>query len=230
MLMIKFCFRNGDFVYYYLTEEYPIVKQVPWFAGFSHTPVSMSFNPSGTFLLVLSQSCHLYIVPALSLLDSKVKSDQIFDISDITIYTYPFPTKLPKQSKSKSKSPSSSLNLKSSLSRQSSSSSTSSNENLRRKSSSSSSNAVESKSIENIAKLKDIAGQKLEFVPSAVVWWQCIQDCQHVAIIGTKSGVIIFVDLNSGVKIGETNVKGEIKGLSICQDDSLVNVFLLVSA
>lgn len=207
-----------------MTTETPVVKEVPWFADSTHTPVSIDFSPDGTFLLVLSLGCNLYNIPVLSLFTSIFHSDLSIDISDITIYTYPFCTKTSKQLKPSSKSPNSSLTLNFPLQ------SLSSNSSEKEKSTASSSNSnLDSLGNENVIKLKEILCTKQNVSPSVVCWWQSIQGVQEVAVIGTKTGDITFVDLLCGGKVGEASVKGEIKNLSICLDTSLENVFLLVS-
>jgi hypothetical protein len=65
--------------------------------------------------------------------------------------------------------------------------------------------------------------------PTSIVWWQSLLECQHVAIMGTDCGDIIFVSLTTGLQVGITFVRATISLLHICQDNSLDSVFLLVS-
>lgn len=160
------------------------------------------------------------------MIESSVKNDQNFDSNDLTIHLYPFPVK--KQSKLKAKSPNSSLSTKSNISH-SSSSSSSSNDSKRIYTSSNTCH-IDSKTNENLIKLKEMKLGKTDIEPTSVVWWQSSSQANKpTAIIGTKTGEIIFVDLNTGVRLGSSSVNGNIEKLNICQDVNYDTAFLLVS-
>lgn len=200
----------------------PIIKQIPWFRNPLHTPVAIDFSPTGCFLVVLSKCCNLYILPVCSVFECTFQCDLIFDNSDVTVYTYPFSLKKLEQNEFKSKSPNSNLNTFDHLPQ--SVSCTDLNERLKK-----SSNASDIFTNGTKTKQNEVFCSKNKISPSAVCWWQSMQKFQEVAIIGTKSGDIIFVDLVRGMKIGETCVKGEIKNLTVCQDVANNDTFLLVS-
>jgi hypothetical protein len=65
--------------------------------------------------------------------------------------------------------------------------------------------------------------------PTAIVWWQSVLECHHVAIMGTDCGDLIFVSLTTGLQVGITFVQATVSVLHICQDNRLDSVFLLVS-
>ena len=65
--------------------------------------------------------------------------------------------------------------------------------------------------------------------PTSVVWWQILLEGQHVAIMGTDAGDLIFVSLSTGLQVGITYIRAKVSMLHICQDNNLDSVFLLVS-
>lgn len=170
--------RRGEFVICLLTDQIPVIRRVPWYRDPVHQPVALALSPAGSFLLVLSQSCHLYTVPALTLLDPAYKTDMALSSTDVTIVPYPF--------------------KKDGYS-------------------------------DTFCKLKELSGKKPEKIGSALVWYQTLEDCQQIGIIGTDNGELILVDLLQGVKIASVSVRGTVLNMTVCHDNSLESVFLLVS-
>ena len=147
-------------------------------------------------------------------------NSKIFSATDLTIYKYPF---LPKDNNVfNNKSSNSKDFLQSYLT-------TSVNEESHITSAHSIS-ILNSNDSDNENKLKEKLNSKHKPSPSAICWWKSsVHKSLEIAIIGFKNGDIIFVNLNSGIKIKDTTIKGEIKDLFVCEDLSNQNVFLFVS-
>ncbi|KAF4527744.1 hypothetical protein B566_EDAN014954 [Ephemera danica] len=64
--------------------------------------------------------------------------------------------------------------------------------------------------------------------PSALVWWHNL-DGQHVAVLGSAQGHICFVSLTSGADLGRTGVPESVEDISLCQDNNLDSVFILIT-
>ncbi|CAH1782485.1 unnamed protein product [Owenia fusiformis] len=67
---------------HHVSGRNPIIRQFLWYPD--KTIECMTFDPTGTWLLILVRECRLFIVPALCMLDSKAKVNQIWKIDDIT--------------------------------------------------------------------------------------------------------------------------------------------------
>ncbi|XP_019873194.2 uncharacterized protein LOC109601394 [Aethina tumida] len=76
---------DGEVVLHYTYGEMvPIVKRVPWFSDRNKVIQAVCFDPSATWLLVISVDGSLYIIPALSLVDKKQKIDCKWSLNDVT--------------------------------------------------------------------------------------------------------------------------------------------------
>ena len=65
-------------------------------------------------------------------------------------------------------------------------------------------------------------------VPSCATWWQSF-DGDNIAIIGTKTGHVQFLDLQLNKVVHECTVKEHVISVDIVQDDSLSLTYCLVS-
>ncbi|XP_014210897.1 uncharacterized protein LOC106641130 [Copidosoma floridanum] len=65
--------------------------------------------------------------------------------------------------------------------------------------------------------------------PSALAWWQGATLPCNVGILGTDQGEIIFVNLETGQKVGATKIEGRVASFFICQDTELDTVTLLIT-
>ncbi|CAG9862070.1 unnamed protein product [Phyllotreta striolata] len=107
-ISIKFCARcengvkqllalvtsDGDVVLHYTYGELcPVLKRIPWFNDSFKQLEAICFDPSATWLLVVSLDCSLYIIPALSLVDKKQKIDCKWSLTDLT--HFPRPAQIP---------------------------------------------------------------------------------------------------------------------------------------
>lgn len=85
---------EGDVVLHYTYGELtPVLKRIPWFNDSFKQLEALCFDPSATWLLVVSLDCSLYIIPALSLVDRKQKIDCKWSLTDLT--HFPRPTQIP---------------------------------------------------------------------------------------------------------------------------------------
>ncbi|XP_028138515.1 uncharacterized protein LOC114332924 [Diabrotica virgifera virgifera] len=85
---------EGDVVLYYTYGELtPVLRRIPWFNDSFKQIEALCFDPSATWLLVVSLDCSLYIIPALSLVDKKQKIDCKWSLTDIT--HFPRPLQIP---------------------------------------------------------------------------------------------------------------------------------------
>ncbi|XP_018572762.1 uncharacterized protein LOC108912084 isoform X2 [Anoplophora glabripennis] len=76
---------DGDIVLHYTYGELtPVLKRVPWFTDNHKLIQAICFDPSATWLLVVSIDCSLYIIPALNLVDKRQKIDCKWSLNDIT--------------------------------------------------------------------------------------------------------------------------------------------------
>ncbi|KAK6640099.1 hypothetical protein RUM43_008376 [Polyplax serrata] len=217
---------DGDFIYHNANIKNPRIKQIPWFKDPAHSPVAITFSPCGSFLLVLSISCHLYILPLASVYESNSQSDSLFNVTDLTIHVYPFSSGgLTGKDKLKGKNQVSVSNNETDHLDQTFLTTYLNDIQMWRNLT----NHVKSKNLsENEIKLKEIMTMNSNVQPSAVCWWKTQKTSQEIAIIGTKSGSMIFIDLFTGLKVGETSIKGMIRNLHVCQDLSNDYTFLLV--
>ncbi|XP_052768315.1 uncharacterized protein LOC128208770 [Mya arenaria] len=71
----------------------PLVKQLPWPPD--HPIRSMCFDPTVTWLLVLTENGNLFIIPALPMLDPSVQVNHQWSVDDVTIVTCLTPRALP---------------------------------------------------------------------------------------------------------------------------------------
>lgn len=65
--------------------------------------------------------------------------------------------------------------------------------------------------------------------PTALAWWKGSSFAAQIGIIGTEQGEIIFINLESGLKIGSTKIEGCVTNLGIYQDKQLDTVTLLIT-
>ncbi|XP_052272508.1 uncharacterized protein LOC127873013 isoform X1 [Dreissena polymorpha] len=63
----------------------PVVKQLPW--PQDHPIKSMCFDPTVTWLLVLTDNGNIFIIPAVPMLDPSIQVNQLWSIDDVTIVT-----------------------------------------------------------------------------------------------------------------------------------------------
>ncbi|KAK3101004.1 hypothetical protein FSP39_000154 [Pinctada imbricata] len=133
-----------------------IVQQVPW--PQDRVISTLCIDPTVTWLLVITEECSLFIVPARSVLDPDAKVNQLWRVDDVTI------TKV----------------------------------------------------------------RKPKGAPSVSLWWHTLDD-QQVAIIGTKSGELIFVDLIKRGIVHELQLESSIVNLELVEDDHQMTNHLLVT-
>lgn len=78
-------FRDGDIVLHYTFGGLPsVIKHIPWFTESEKTIEGICFDPTATWLLVLTSDVSLYILPALSIVDNKQRVDCKWSLSDLT--------------------------------------------------------------------------------------------------------------------------------------------------
>nr|XP_023021233.1 uncharacterized protein LOC111509680 isoform X1 [Leptinotarsa decemlineata] len=154
-------YDNDVVLHYTYGEMTPILKRVPWFTDGHKEIEAICFDPSASWLLVVSLDCSLYIIPALSLVDRKQKIDCKWALNDIT--HFPRHVQMP------------------------------------------------------------------ESKPTSVVWWQTL-DCNQNALVGFENGAIVLVSLTDGRCLGSCTISEAVKYLSMCQDNSLDTVSLLINA
>ncbi|XP_064632820.1 uncharacterized protein LOC135491095 isoform X2 [Lineus longissimus] len=65
--------------------------------------------------------------------------------------------------------------------------------------------------------------------PTSVVWWQTLLG-EHIAIVGTRLGKVLFVDLLSRKTVYETEIKGCISQLQLVKGDSQTMTYVLITA
>lgn len=63
--------------------------------------------------------------------------------------------------------------------------------------------------------------------PTCIVWWQTL-DCNQNALVGYESGAIALVSLTDGRCLGCCAISEAVTRLSLCQDNTLDSVSLLV--
>ncbi|XP_057652123.1 uncharacterized protein LOC130891409 isoform X2 [Diorhabda carinulata] len=85
---------EGDIVLYYIYGELaPVLRRIPWFNDTFKQIEAICFDPSATWLLVVSLDCSFYIIPALGLVDKKQKIDCKWSLNDLTYF--PRPVQIP---------------------------------------------------------------------------------------------------------------------------------------
>ncbi|KAJ8969559.1 hypothetical protein NQ317_016591 [Molorchus minor] len=82
---------DEDVVLHYTYGELsPVIKRVPWFTDGQKQIQAICFDPSATWLLVVTVDCSLYIIPALSLVDKRQKIDCKWSLNDVTHFPKQF--------------------------------------------------------------------------------------------------------------------------------------------
>jgi len=85
--------------------------------------------------------------------------------------------------------------------------------------------------MENLDNLKEVGDSREDQSKSqatAVTWYQTLEECQQIAIVGFKKGDVMFIDLATGIKLCTVYVVGEITDLKVCIDNGLDSIFLVV--
>ncbi|CAG9819004.1 unnamed protein product [Phaedon cochleariae] len=78
---------DGNLVLHYTYGELsPVLKIVPWYSDNHKQIEGICFDPSASWLLVISIDCSLYIIPALNLVDRKQKIDCKWSLNDVTYF------------------------------------------------------------------------------------------------------------------------------------------------
>jgi WD40 repeat protein len=151
---------DDEVVLHYTYGELPsVIKRIPWLTDSNKLIQAICFDPTATWLLVVSIDGSLYIIPALSLADKKQKIDCKWSLNDLTHF--------PKHS------------------------------------------------------------QTPDSKPTCVVWWQTLDSNQN-ALVGYESGAIALVSLTDGRCLGCCAISEAVTRLSLCQDNTLDSVSLLV--
>ncbi|XP_062616739.1 uncharacterized protein LOC134278436 [Saccostrea cucullata] len=70
--------------------------------------------------------------------------------------------------------------------------------------------------------------KKTKGLPSVVTWWHTLDD-QQIAIIGTRSGEIVIVDLVKRCIVNELEVDASIANFDLIQDDNQMSTYLLIT-
>nr|XP_015840194.1 PREDICTED: uncharacterized protein LOC103312885 [Tribolium castaneum] len=151
---------NDVVLHYTYGELSPVIKRVPWLSDSNKVIQAICFDPTATWLLVVSIDGSLYIIPALSLTDKKQKIDCKWSLNDVTHF--------PKHS------------------------------------------------------------QTPDSKPTCVVWWQTL-DCNQNALVGYESGAIALISLTDGRCLGCCAISEAVTRLSLCQDNTLDSVSLLIN-
>ncbi|BFZ08491.1 hypothetical protein BsWGS_11531 [Bradybaena similaris] len=86
-LMALLCSNDYILLHYNSTDRPPIIKQLPWF---HEKPVGfMCFDPTLTWLLLVTEAAQeIFIIPALSIVDSSAIVNQVFKTDDVTVRTF----------------------------------------------------------------------------------------------------------------------------------------------
>lgn len=78
---------EGDILLYYNYGELkPVLKRIPWYTDNNKAIQALCFDPTATWLLVISLDGSLHIIPALSLVDKRQKIDCKWSLSDATYF------------------------------------------------------------------------------------------------------------------------------------------------
>ncbi|XP_053407428.1 uncharacterized protein LOC123565052 isoform X2 [Mercenaria mercenaria] len=141
---------------YSCTGCQPLIKQLPW--PQDHPIKSLCFDPTITWLLVLTDNGNIFILPALPMLDPSSQVNQLWRVDDVTIITC----------------------------------------------------------------------LKPRGVPTVITWWYTL-DGQHIAIVATKLGELLFVDLLQQRLVTNRCVDEHIKTLELVKDDTQTVTHLLIT-
>ncbi|XP_055958242.1 uncharacterized protein LOC126827750 [Patella vulgata] len=82
-LLAVYCSNDYLLLRYKPASDLPIIKQIPW--PKVNTIVSLCFDPTLVWLLVLTESPDIYIIPALCLLEPKARINQLWTTNDATL-------------------------------------------------------------------------------------------------------------------------------------------------
>ncbi|KAK6176559.1 hypothetical protein SNE40_014821 [Patella caerulea] len=82
-LLAVYCSNDYLLLRYKPASDLPIIKQIPW--PKVNTIVSLCFDPTLVWLLVLTESPDIYIIPALCLLEPKARVNQLWTTNDATL-------------------------------------------------------------------------------------------------------------------------------------------------
>ncbi|XP_046564861.1 uncharacterized protein LOC124273631, partial [Haliotis rubra] len=151
------CSNDQIVLRYCIAGKPPLIKQLSWIP--STTIVAMCFDPTVTWLLILTHNPDIYLVPAFSLMEPKARVNQLWNTDDVTHI-----------------------------------------------------------------KLQQPKGDVC-----VVHWWHTLDD-QQVAVIGTKAGEIIFVDLLRKKTVASTRVDTAVLKLDLVMDDQQMATSLLITA
>ncbi|KAJ8301898.1 hypothetical protein KUTeg_020885 [Tegillarca granosa] len=155
-LLALACTNGFLILRYCCSGREPQLRQLPWPPD---KPISsMCFDPTVAWLLIITEDCTLFIIPALAIMDPKARVNQLWKIDDVTI-----------------------------------------------------------------TKVKRPKG-----VPTVVYWWHTMDD-QQIAIIGTKNGEVLFVDLLRRKKVNELTVDTKIMQFDLVEDDQQMSTSLLIT-
>lgn len=150
------CTNNFIVLWYSSGNQSPVVKQLPWPSD--HPITSLCFDPTVSWLLVLTDNASLFIIPAVSMLDPESQVNQLWRLDDVTI----------------------------------------------------------------------ISSLKLRGSPTVALWWHTLDD-QQVAIISTKLGEILFVNLLTQKVVVKSDVDAVVKNLELVQDNQQITTHLLIT-
>ncbi|XP_064605669.1 uncharacterized protein LOC135470577 [Liolophura sinensis] len=81
-LLALVCSNGYVVLRYSVSGKRPVTRQLPWHDD--KQIVSLCFDPTATWLLILTLQSELFIVPALSLLDPLARVNQLWRLDDIT--------------------------------------------------------------------------------------------------------------------------------------------------
>ncbi|XP_071082712.1 uncharacterized protein [Haliotis cracherodii] len=156
-LLALACSNDQIVLRYSIAGKPPLIKQLSWIPN--KTIVAMCFDPTVTWLLILTHEPDIYLVPAFSLMEPKARVNQLWNTDDVTHI-----------------------------------------------------------------KLQQPKGDVC-----VVSWWHTLDD-QQVAVIGTRAGEIIFVDLLRKKTVVSTRVETAILKLDLVMDDQQMTTSLLITA
>ncbi|XP_041350104.1 uncharacterized protein LOC121369224 isoform X2 [Gigantopelta aegis] len=156
-LLALVCSNDSILLRYSLSGKPPHIKQLSWLP--ERVIVSMCFDPTVTWLLILTSKPELFIIPAFSLMEPKAMVNQIWKTDDAT----------------------------------------------------------------------RIVMDKLKGDVTVIKWWHTLDD-QQIAVIGSKSGELVFLDLIHRKVVTSTKVDMAICKLELVQDDQQMTTYLLITA